>query len=62
MRLGKDNKKQFNSNESMLYFLVYVFVSVAWLFYLMKFIVCLGKQYIGNEVNMVLNFISSFIL
>ncbi len=28
MRLGKDNKKQFNSNESMLYFLVYVFVSV----------------------------------
>lgn len=46
----------------MLYFLVYVFVSVAWLFNLMKFIVCLGKQYIGNEVNMVLNFISSFIL
>ena len=46
----------------MLYFLVYVFVSVVWLFYLMKFIVSLGKQYIGNKVNMVLNFISSFIL
>lgn len=46
----------------MLYFLVYVFVSVVLVIYLMEFVASLGKQYIGNKVNMVLNFISSFIL